>query len=783
MAKRWTMYAIIFTMLFSMFGGTAFGASTRFALVTEVAGTVKVTKAGGTKEMRAFTGMGLNEGDKVKVEKGSSLTLKVADTEDEVVLGENWNGTLSKLKANAGGGTETALKTWTGSMYNKVEKMAGSSTAYRVETPTAVMGVRGTHFILTIDPITGLPTLIVAAGRVAAAPTDGREPTLVLPAQQVVVYPEVDTDAGIGFIDPSAFVKNADDEVIAKMLLNKQQIDEENRELLGTLSQTGDLGESTLNLSEQETLDRYRQNVDNALYAVLRSSMESGVINEEEAARIVETANQLIQDSQRQYDLNNPAPVIDRTAGVSPAEEERRRQALQQAQQQAQQKQQQKQETQQQIQQQAPAVIQQVQAKQQQQVQQNQQAAETRTQEAINRYLQTLAPDQQQQVQQRVQQRQNEQIQQEQKRDTTTQQPTTGAGTGGGAAERLATTTTVTSTKSTIKRGEAVVLRASVAVTGGSPVTTGTVTFRRGTTTIGTAALNASGVAQLDVTNALSRQHLAIGSNAISAIYAGSDTLQSSTSFSIAVNVEKAATTVALNGPTESTIDNPLRFSAQVSVQSPGSGAPNGTVQLYEGTTLLQTKTVGSNGAVEFDEFKSTGPAGTKTYRAVYSGSDEYTGSEDSKSHTVKNADPGTPKVTIAKSASGAGTFTLQVKLDNFTAKRIYGMQLHFLSDQNVMYQAPGAGANGTYYEETIFQQPNYTAEMIKKQDGTVSGAPKRETIYALSLFGSASAVSADGDAAAVTIPFAYTGTGEISLVYAQFVDENGETIAVADYN
>ena len=776
------MYALIFTILFSTFGGTAFGASTRVALVTEVTGTVKVTKAGGTKEMRAFTGMGLNEGDKVKVEKGSSLTLKVADAKDEVVLGENWSGTLSKLSSS------TAFKAWAGSMYNKVEKVTGSSKNYRVETPTSVMGVRGTHFTVSIDPITGLPTMFVAAGKVEAQQLDSQQSTVVLPSQQIVLYPDTAPEAGVGYLDPGQLVGIADDEVIAKLLLSKQLIDEENEEILDTLPNDGDVEESTLDLTEEEALDRYARNVSNALYAILRTSVDSGMISEEEAEEIINQANQAIPDAGRQFDLDRPVPPIDRGAGIDPAAEQRRLQALQQAQQQSQRNSQRKDELRQEIEEEAAPIVERAEKKSQQQQQQNEQATQTRSEETVTKVLSNLSPAEQAALRELIEDIKQEEVQQEEKRDTTT--PTTGTGNGsgsgsgtGGTPERRATTTTVTSTKSAIKRGETLTLRATVSVTGGSTVTSGTVTFRRGTTPIGTASLNGSGMAELAVTSAISLEYLTVGNNSINASFGGADTLQTSTSLPIAVNVEKAATTVALNGPTESTIGNPLRFTAQVSVLSPGSGTPTGTVRLYEGSELLQTKPVGANGTAAFDEFNSTGPAGEKQYRVLYSGDANYGGSEKAEAHTVKNADPGTPKVSIAKTGAGTGTFTLQVKLDNFTEKKIYGMQLHFLSDQDVAYQSPSAEANGTYYEDTIFQQPDYTAEMIKKQDGTVDGAAKRETIYALSLFGSGNAVTVDGDVAAVSIPFTYTGSGDISLVYVQFVDENGDTIAVADYN
>jgi hypothetical protein len=75
--ERWSLAVLAFCLIFSMFGGTVFGASARYAIVTEVVGTVTVQKAGGSLEIPVYTGMELHEGDRLSVGKGG-----IPDPED-----------------------------------------------------------------------------------------------------------------------------------------------------------------------------------------------------------------------------------------------------------------------------------------------------------------------------------------------------------------------------------------------------------------------------------------------------------------------------------------------------------------------------------------------------------------------------------------------------------------------------------------------------------------------------------------------------------------------------
>ena len=785
-ARQWAIILVVFTVVFSMFGGTALGASTRFALVTDVTGTVKVTKAGGTKEIRVFDGMGLNEGDKLKVEKGSSVTLKVADREDEVVLGENWNGTLSKLKSNSSGGGDTAVKTWAGSMYNKVEKITGSSSTYKVETPTAVMGVRGTHFTVLIDPITGLPTMFVSAGRVAASDTNERSSVVVLPTQQVTAYPGVHPSAGVEYVKPEQLVKIADDEVIAALLRNKQQIDEENQEILEGIAQE----EGTLDLSEAEELEKYKSNVENALFNFMKTALDTGAIPEEEIENIIRTANQSISDGQRQYDLNREVPPINQTAGVDPAAAAERQRQLQQAEQKKQQQVQQKEEKKQEIATNFGQVLQQVVQQVQQQQQANQQAQQQKQQEAADRLLDQLTAAQRQALEQRLEEKKQQQQQQETRRDNGTQQPTQqtgGTGNSGGGSTTQPVSITVTSNKTDVVYGDSVTLTANLVISfTTTPVPNDVeVTFNKQVGSARTAigkVKTADGKAVLTLSGA-DMQKLDIGSNWISVNYPGTSTTQSSNSVAKEVKVAKSKTKVALEPSTPSAPGNTVTFTASVQEDDLGTVQPEGYVKLMNGAQELDRQLINpATGKATLTA--SFANAGSYKLTAVYEGSNYFAGSTSAEmTHEVKLTQQ-TLKLSKVN-GTATNTFNLEIRLDNFVApSEVYGAQIHFLSNQNLTFLS-ASDAKHTYFNDDKFADFDHTAEILKKQDGTVTvngtPVPKRETIYALTLFGTGTAVAFDGDALFATIPFQYSGSGSLEIVHIQFVDKNGAPIVVED--
>ena len=143
---------------------------------------------------------------------------------------------------------------------------------------------------------------------------------------------------------------------------------------------------------------------------------------------------------------------------------------------------------------------------------------------------------------------------------------------------------------------------------------TGTVTFMDGGSTIGTSALNASGVATLSISS------LAVGTHAITALYSGDGSHDGSTSSSLSQTVNKAGTTTTLDVQSQSVEERTGRDLHRHSfvLDRYGNGSvlrrfdSLGTVPLSSGNASLSTSALGG---------------GKHSITAVYSGDANFAGS------------------------------------------------------------------------------------------------------------------------------------------------------------
>ena len=161
-------------------------------------------------------------------------------------------------------------------------------------------------------------------------------------------------------------------------------------------------------------------------------------------------------------------------------------------------------------------------------------------------------------------------------------------------------------------------------VSGSGPTPTGTVTFSVGDTTLCSDALT-SGSASCSSSSA------PLGDDTVTVSYGG-DSNYSSNSTTSSIDVSRASTSTSV---TPSVNPAPLftnvTYSATVSVDSPGSGTPGGTVDFSSnGTTIGSCSAVAlSSGEAQCTtEYSSAGPVGPIV--ATYSGGTDFTGSPSS---------------------------------------------------------------------------------------------------------------------------------------------------------
>ncbi len=121
--------------------------ATSVAKVTSVEGTVKVKRAGSSKEFSAFENMTLSKGDTVKTGKDGSIKITTNDV-NTISAGKNTSFTITKL-SKANDAPENTYVVNYGTVYNEVNKKGFKKDSYKVKTSNTVMGVRGTVFAVT----------------------------------------------------------------------------------------------------------------------------------------------------------------------------------------------------------------------------------------------------------------------------------------------------------------------------------------------------------------------------------------------------------------------------------------------------------------------------------------------------------------------------------------------------------------------------------------------------------------------------------------------------------
>ena len=172
---------------------------------------------------------------------------------------------------------------------------------------------------------------------------------------------------------------------------------------------------------------------------------------------------------------------------------------------------------------------------------------------------------------------------------------------------------------------------------GGTP--TGTVTFSNGTTTLGSSAVNVSGVATLTITT------LPVGNDSITAVYSGDSNFSGSTSPPLSQMVQKASTTTTNSSSVNpSTEGQTVIFTAKIS--SATSGSPTGSVSFLDGVAQIGSATLAANGTATFSI--STLSVGTHSITAEYQGDANFNGSSSSAVSQV--VQPGSTGVSLVSS-------------------------------------------------------------------------------------------------------------------------------------
>ncbi|HKH98943.1 MAG TPA: FG-GAP-like repeat-containing protein [Candidatus Sulfotelmatobacter sp.] len=209
--------------------------------------------------------------------------------------------------------------------------------------------------------------------------------------------------------------------------------------------------------------------------------------------------------------------------------------------------------------------------------------------------------------------------------------------------------------------GQAVTFTATVAASQlGSPTPTGTVTFKNGSTVLGSGTLSGGQVSA-------SATALPAGTDTVSAIYSG-DSFYLVHTVTVTQTVQQASTTAALvSSGNPSGVGQSVTFTATVS--SATTGTPTGTVNFLDGATVIGSSAL-SGGVAAFST--SSLGLGTHSITAAYLGDSNFTGSTASVlSQVVQTPDFALsvaamtpPSVSAGTSSSSTVTLTTSTGFD-----------------------------------------------------------------------------------------------------------------------
>jgi hypothetical protein len=178
------------------------------------------------------------------------------------------------------------------------------------------------------------------------------------------------------------------------------------------------------------------------------------------------------------------------------------------------------------------------------------------------------------------------------------------------------TTTTLEASANPAPAGKPVTLTAKVTGTGGTPA--GTVTFKDGAASMGSAALSPEGSAKLDVST------LAVGSHTITAVYGGSAEFAASASAPLVQVVDKAATSTTVTAsPNPGTVGQPVTITARVA--APGGTPPTGAVMFRDGIEELGIEPLSVDGSARLTVTRLS--SGSHAITAAYGGDGNFAAS------------------------------------------------------------------------------------------------------------------------------------------------------------
>src|SRR5690606_12884572 len=146
------------------------------------------------------------------------------------------------------------------------------------------MGVRGTHFIVSVNPKTGATEIAVVSGIVNTAFPRSDEGEDVLPSTQItIIVPGMDDEDSEPLVIATHINIQVDEEILESIIRNKELIDREQEEFISRI-ESGDL-ELPPNMPD---LSKLHERTKNIISHIATTALQSGTVSQERIEELIE---------------------------------------------------------------------------------------------------------------------------------------------------------------------------------------------------------------------------------------------------------------------------------------------------------------------------------------------------------------------------------------------------------------------------------------------------------------------------------------------------------------
>lgn len=287
----------------------------------------------------------------------------------------------------------------------------------------------------------------------------------------------------------------------------------------------------------------------------------------------------------------------------------------------------------------------------------------------------------------------------------------------------VATATSISTDVASAVRGQPVQLRATVTPVGSVAVPTGSVTFNVNGAAVGTATLDASGLATLTVAD------LSVGSHSINAQYLGAAAFSPSASTSPTFQVDRATATVTLDAtPSTGSFGQSITLRATVQAASPGSVNGTGTVTFTDGATTLGSTQLDAGGVATLDVALLA--AGSHTLVATFAGDTNLTSGSGTIGVSVNPVDATMMVTATPASVTFGSNVTLTAKVTTATGAIAVGSVTVFDNDSGFSTTVPlDATGTGTVTVDTLSVGVHHLRFNFQSSDVNFTSATSQVTV------------------------------------------------------